>query len=52
MFDSPDTEEKNKPHLKNLLRQDDCCIGGVDFITLVCAFVCPNILACTTKSMN
>ncbi|KAL9416773.1 hypothetical protein AB3S75_039878 [Citrus x aurantiifolia] len=30
-----DTEEKNKPHLKNLLRQDDCCIGGVDFITLI-----------------
>ena len=41
MFASPDAEENKDISLNNSssLRESNCCIGGVDFVTLVCAFL-------------
>lgn len=41
MFASPDVKEKKETNLNDLssLGESKCCIGGVDFVTLVCAFL-------------
>ena len=53
MFASPDDEENKDKSLNNSssFGERKCCIGGVDFVTLVCAFRCSySVLPKTRKA--
>ena len=53
MFASPDAEENKDTSLNNpsSLGERKCCTGGVDFVTLVCAFLCSySVLPKTRKA--
>ena len=52
MFASPDAKENKDKSLNNFssLGESKCCTGGVDFVTLVCAFRCSySVLPKTRK---
>ena len=41
LFGSPDVKESHERHFNdsNSLKESTCCIGGMDFVTLVCIFI-------------
>lgn len=47
VLDSSDARPKIVTDTTQLLREGSCCIGGVDFITMVCLFVPKFTSICT-----